>query len=75
MCSVVPRMRFELIHPYGHCPLKTARLPIPPPGHGRVAVGTRSAVCWQEWRDSNPRPAVLETAALWIFESGGGGSP
>ncbi len=21
-------------------------------------------ILWQEWRDSNPRPAVLETAAL-----------
>src|SRR5690606_17799255 len=52
---LVPRMRLEVIRPYGHRPLKTACLPIPPPRH---------AAHWQEWRDSNPRPTVLETAAL-----------
>src|SRR3954451_1457358 len=34
----------------------------------RVCRGLPRAACWfsswQEWRDSNPRPAVLETAAL-----------
>ncbi len=25
---------------------------------------TRLASAWQEWRDSNPRPSVLETDAL-----------
>ena len=30
---VVPRMRLELIRPFGHRPLKTACLPIPPPRH------------------------------------------
>jgi hypothetical protein len=34
---------------------KTACLAVPPP---------RLRLVWQEWRDSNPRPAVLETAAL-----------
>ena len=28
----VSTMRFELTHPYGHYPLKVARLPIPPRG-------------------------------------------
>jgi SAM-dependent methyltransferase len=43
---------------FRHRPLKTACLPIPPPGLTPAAAG------WHEWRDSNPRPAVLETAAL-----------
>ncbi len=45
------------LNPYArrHGPLKTACLPIPPP---------RPESFWQEWRDSNPRPAVSETAAL-----------
>ena len=30
---LVPRRRFELLHPCGHGPLKTACLPIPPPRH------------------------------------------
>ena len=44
-------------NPYArrHGPLKTACLPVSPP---------RRYTRWQEWRDSNPRPAVLETAAL-----------
>ena len=29
---LVPRVRLELTRPYEHCPLKTACLPIPPPG-------------------------------------------
>ena len=37
--EMVPRMRFELIRPYGHCPLKTACLPISPPGHGTRLAG------------------------------------
>ncbi len=28
----VSEMRFELTQPFGHYPLKVARLPIPPPG-------------------------------------------
>ena len=35
--QLVPRMRLELIRPYGHRPLKTACLPIPPPR--RVLAG------------------------------------
>ena len=40
---LVPRMRLELIRPFGHRPLKTACLPIPPPGRqaGRSG-GTRT---------------------------------
>ena len=53
---LVPRRRFELLRVCTHGPLKTACLPIPPPRHGTLF--------WQEWEDSNPRPAVLETAAL-----------
>ena len=36
---VVPRMRFELIHPCGHQPLKLACLPIPPPRHETTSAG------------------------------------
>ena len=35
-CRVVPRMRLELIRPCEHRPLKTACLPIPPPGPERA---------------------------------------
>ena len=44
-------------NPYArrHGPLKTACLPVSPP---------RLNAHWQEWRDSNPRPTVLETVAL-----------
>ncbi len=48
----MPRGRLELPRAYAHHPLKMACLPIPPPRH------------WQGRQDSNPRPAVLETAAL-----------
>jgi len=37
VCVMVPRMRLERIRPCGHRPLKTACLPIPPPGHERGA--------------------------------------
>ncbi len=59
--------------PNGHHPLKMACLPIPPPRHERDSPDTASGYpsnrahapgIWQERRDSNPRPAVLETAAL-----------
>ena len=50
--NLVPRRRLELLRAYAHHPLKMACLPIPPPRH------------WQGRQDSNPRPAVLETAAL-----------
>ena len=63
------------LNPYArrHGPLKTACLPVPPPRpkSNRQAGDARSEMLsptadtrWQEWRDSNPRPAVLETAAL-----------
>src|SRR6266550_8227778 len=60
------------LNPYArrHGPLKTACLPNSTTS--AVAPKLRSdsprlpgpVTCWQEWRDSNPRPAVLETAAL-----------
>ena len=56
---LVPRRRFELLQACAHGPLKTACLPIPPPR--RSCIGPEA---WQEWEDLNPRPAVLETAAL-----------
>ena len=49
---VVPRRRLELLQAFAHHPLKMACLPVPPPRQ------------WQGWQGSNPRPAVLETAAL-----------
>ncbi len=52
LSNMVPRRRFELLRAYAHHPLKMACLPIPPPRH------------WQGRQDLNPRPAVLETAAL-----------
>ena len=62
---MVPRRRFELLRAYAHCPLKTACLPIPPPRHIYPCFSrVQDFVLWQEWEDSNPRPAVLETAAL-----------
>ena len=63
----VPRRRFELLRPKGHHPLKMACLPIPPPRpeHRQPDCDrTLHLAGGQEWRDSNPRPAVLETAAL-----------
>ena len=59
------------LNPYArrHGPLKTACLPVPPPRpkSNRQAGDARSESLsptadtrWQEWRDSNPRPAVLE---------------
>ncbi len=53
--SLVPRRGFEPLRPKAR------------PPQDRVSTNfTTSAVIyvWQEWRDSNPRPAVLETAAL-----------
>ena len=42
-----------------HSALNAACLPVPPPRR-KSGVGPP----WQEWRDSNPRPTVLETVAL-----------
>jgi hypothetical protein len=50
---MVPRRRFEL----------RRAIRSPPPQDGVSTYSTTSAK-WQEWQDSNPRPAVLETAAL-----------
>jgi hypothetical protein len=72
---LVPRRRFELLRAYAHHPLKMACLPIPPPRHWNpflqgnlLSIVNASryglSLTWQEWEDSNPRPAVLETAAL-----------
>jgi hypothetical protein len=65
---MVPRGRFELPRAFAHHPLKMACLPIPPPRLGahekpRFPRPTRFSF-WQGRQDSNPRPAVLETAAL-----------
>ena len=37
--SLVPRRGLEPPRPFGHWHLKPARLPIPPPGHGRCLTG------------------------------------
>ena len=50
---IMPGKGFEPLRPCGHHPLKMARLP-----------GSATPACWQEWQESNPRQAVLETAAL-----------
>ena len=62
----MPRRRFELLRVCTHGPLKTACLPIPPPRRCYAGPGWAPDLptLWQEWEDSNPRPAVLETAAL-----------
>ena len=56
---MVPKGRFELPRGYPHYALNVARLPIPP---------LRPVAChremWSRPWDSNPRPAVYETAAL-----------
>ncbi len=39
--KLVPRVRFELTRPEGHCPLKTACLPVPPPGPRASMVGSQ----------------------------------
>ena len=51
---LVPRKGFEPLRPKAR-----------PPQDRVSASSTTSAQCaWQEWRDSNPRPTVLETVAL-----------
>ena len=69
--EMVPRRRFELLQAFAHHPLKMACLPVPPPRHADLrapGVPGRSrqngGLRWQEREDLNPRPAVLETAAL-----------
>jgi hypothetical protein len=63
---MVPRRRFELLRAYAHHPLKMACLP----DSTTSAFTTRKIYdfagvqFWQGRQDSNPRPAVLETAAL-----------
>ena len=63
---MVPRRRFELLRAYAHHPLKMACLP----DSTTSAFTTHKisdfagAQFWQGRQDSNPRPAVLETAAL-----------
>ena len=69
-CSIiskmVPRRRFELLRAYAHHPLKMACLP----DSTTSAFTTHKitdfvgAQFWQGRQESNPRPAVLETAAL-----------
>lgn len=74
---LVPRVRFELTRPKGHCPLKTACLPFhhlgtsahrtdwPGPRTSREGwTGPKSTVIWQGWQDSNPRHSDLEADAL-----------
>ncbi|MEA2593574.1 MAG: hypothetical protein QOF01_43, partial [Thermomicrobiales bacterium] len=56
----VPKGRFELPRVYTHYALNVARLPVPPLRRGApdgVRLGSRPG-------DSNPGPAVYETAAL-----------
>ena len=75
---MVPRVRFELTRPKGHCPLKTACLPFHhlgperkwyeprwlcgKPHEGRETGDIDSY--WQGRQDSNPRPVDLEATAL-----------
>ncbi len=55
---LVPKGRFELPRAKAHYALNVARLPVPPLRPAQcVQIGSRP-------RDSNPRPAVYETAAL-----------
>jgi hypothetical protein len=64
--KMVPRRRFELLRAYAHHPLKMACLP-----DSTTSAFTTYKISyfagvqfWQGRQDSNPRPAVLETAAL-----------
>src|SRR4029079_3540097 len=44
--------------------LSEVRVAIEPPGLRLLWLTRALALDWQEWRDSNPRPSVLETDAL-----------
>ena|GEM_PF-6563261 len=72
---LVPRVRFELTRPKGHCPLKTACLPFhhlgpehqwygSPRPSGKPPEGWPKREVWQGRQDSNPRPVDLEATAL-----------
>jgi hypothetical protein len=37
-----------------------------PSGQSKSRRGINPLIFWQEWRDSNPQPPVLETGALAI---------
>ncbi len=56
---MVPKGRFELPRGYPHYALNVARLPVPP----LRPVDCHREIWSRPW-DSNPRPAVYETAAL-----------
>jgi hypothetical protein len=63
---MVPRRRFELLRAYAHHPLKMACLPDSTTSAltAHKIFDFADAQFWQGRQDSNPRPAVLETAAL-----------
>jgi hypothetical protein len=44
--------------------LNSYELTLTTPSRWRVYQFHHLGLVWQEWEDSNPRPAVLETAAL-----------
>ena len=58
---MVPRAGLEPARPYEHYALNVACLPVSAP---RLTINKRFTIIWQERRDSNPRPPVLETGAL-----------
>lgn len=74
--KLVPQVGFEPTRPFGHSLLKTARLPVPPQGHG-AGSGIRthkraglncpglpfplSRRCWCPRRDSNPQDLAVTT--------------
>ena len=65
---LVPRVRFELTRPKGHCPLKTACLPVPPPGpRPQIVGGERFSVQGSAFRGAfatrRPPPAAPGSAA------------
>ena len=63
---MVPRAGLEPARPYEHYALNVACLPISAPRHWDDTEYTLqfASQIWQERRDSNPRPLVLETSAL-----------
>ena len=71
--GVVPRAGLEPARPEGHCPLKTARLPVPPPGQVSCHCAYRgfskavlACRCWCPGWDSNPHglwPLASEASA------------
>ncbi len=44
--------------------MNSYELSLTTPSRWRVYRFHHLGLIWQEWEDSNPRPAVLETAAL-----------